>query len=214
VAADQYATVRVPLSATDRDGDPLAYYATELPDGVSLDPATGVLTARPTTAGVSEFEVRVTDGRANDRITVTLRVAPRGAPVGEKVEAEAYAAQHGWIEGGPNFIENTPSASGGRNVGWTAPGNWLSYRVDVAAAGTYALELRVANGTGATAPDAVSFRDAGGTVLATVSVPDTGGWANYRSVTATVALPAGDQLVTVFCETGGVNLDYFRLAVP
>jgi len=25
------------------------------------------------------------------------------------------------------------------------------------------------------------------------------------------ARPAGDQLVTVYCETGGFNLDYFRL---
>jgi glucosylceramidase len=162
-------------------------------------------------AGTSSFEVVVTDGRANDRVTVRLTVHPRGAPIGEKVEAEAYAEQHGWTEGGANFIENTPSASGGRNVGRTAPGNWLKYRVDVAVAGTYQLELRVANGTGAAAPDALSFRDAAGTVLATVSVPATGGWATYQSVPATVTLPAGDQLVTVYCETDGFNLDYFRL---
>jgi glucosylceramidase len=81
----------------------------------------------------------------------------------------------------------------------------------VAEAGTYQLELRAANGTGALAPDALSFRDASGNVLATVSVPDTGGWANYQSVSATVLLPAGEQEVTLFCETGGFNLDYFRL---
>jgi len=166
---------------------------------------------RPTGAGNSSCAIVGTDGRANDRGTVRLTVHPRGAPVGEKVEAEGYAEQHGWTEGGPNFVENTPAASGGRNVGWTAPGNWLRYRVDVAQPGTYGLELRVANGSGAAAPDAISFRDAAGTVLATVSVPDTGGWAAYQSVHTTVTLPAGDQLVTVYCETGGFNLDYFRL---
>jgi glucosylceramidase len=27
-----------------------------------------------------------------------------------------------------------------------------------------------------------------------------------------VPLMAGDQLVTLYCETGGFNLDYFRLS--
>lgn len=57
----------------------------------------------------------------------------------------------------------------------------------------------------------MSLRDAAGAVLATVSVPDTGGWAAYRSVHAQVTLPAGDQLVTLYCETGGFNVDYLRL---
>jgi len=153
----------------------------------------------------------VTDGAANDEVTVHLTVNPRGAPVGEKVEAESYVAQHGWTDGGANFVESNPAASGGKNVGWTAAGNWLQYRVDIAQAGTYDLELRVANGTGAVAADAVSVRDAAGTVLAKVSVPDTGGWASYQSVQTQMTLPAGDQVITVYCETGGFNLDYLRL---
>ncbi|MEU7901441.1 carbohydrate-binding protein [Actinoplanes sp. NPDC049118] len=211
VVADQYATTEVRLSAEDADRDRLAYYATDLPDGVGVDAATGVVRIHPATAGRQDLRFRVTDGAAHDEVTVHLTVRPRGAPVGEKIEAESYVAQHGWTDGGPNFVENNPAASGGRNVGWTAAGNWLRYRVDVARAGTYDLELRVANGTGAAAPDAVSLRDAAGAVLATVSVPDTGGWAAYRSVHARVALPAGDQEVTLFCETGGFNVDYLRL---
>jgi glucosylceramidase len=153
----------------------------------------------------------VTDGAASDEVSVHVTVAPHGAPIGEKVEAEAYVAEHGWTDGGANFVENNPSASGGKNVGWTAAGNWLQYRLDVAQAGTYDLELRVANGSGAAAPGAITVRDAAGAVLSTVSVPDTGGWATYQSVHTTVTLPAGDQLATVYCETGGFNLDYLRL---
>jgi glucosylceramidase len=55
------------------------------------------------------------------------------------------------------------------------------------------------------------LRDASGAVLTKVSVPATGGWATYQSVNAQVTLPAGDQLITVFCETGGFNIDYLRL---
>jgi glucosylceramidase len=212
VTADQYATTTIQLAAADADRDRLAYYAVDLPDGVRLDPATGTVTVHPTVAGEQDLTFYVTDGAARATVTVHLTVTPHGAPVGEKVEAEAYAEQHGWTAGGANFIESNPSASGGRNVGWTAAGNWLKYRLDVARAGTYDLELRVANGTGAVAPDAVSLRDAAGAVLATVSVPDTGGWGAYRSVHVPVAVAAGDQLVTVYCETGGFNLDYLRLS--
>jgi glucosylceramidase len=58
----------------------------------------------------------------------------------------------------------------------------------------------------------LSFRDNSGNSLAVASVPDTGGWGSYQSVHVPVTLAAGDQLVTVYCETGGFNLDYFRLS--
>ncbi|MFC7279267.1 carbohydrate-binding protein [Paractinoplanes rhizophilus] len=211
VPADQYVTTSFRLGAADRDRDRLAFYATDLPDGVTLDARTGVVTVHPTTAGTRSLTFYVTDGKARAATTVTLTVAPHGAPIGEKVEAEAYVAQHGWTEG-VNFIESNAAASGGKNVGWTAPGNWLQYRLDVATAGAYDLELRVANGTGAMASDAVSLRDNSDTKLATASVPDTGGWGSYQSVHVPVTLAAGDQVVTVYCETGGFNLDYLRLS--
>jgi glucosylceramidase len=210
VVADQYQTTQFQLQATDADRDRLAYYATELPAGVSLDASTGLVSLHPTVSGEQDLKFRVTDGAAHDDITVHVTVRPHGAPAGEKIEAESYVAQHGWTEGGSSFIESTPAASGGKNVGWTAPGNWLQYRVDVAQ-GTYNLELRVANGTGAPATDAISIRDANGTVLARTTVPDTGGWATYQSITTQIALPQGDQPITVYCETGGFNLDYLRL---
>ena len=211
VVADQYATVQVPLRATDRDRDRLAFYATDLPEGVTINAATGVVTLNPTVAGTQDLTFTVTDGAASDQVTIHVTTRPHGAPVGVKIEAEAYTEQHGWTDGGANFIENNAAASGGKNVGWTAAGNWLKYRIDVAQAGTYDLELRVATGTGGVVPDAVSLRDASGQVLATASVPDTGGWGTYQSVHVPVTLAAGDQLVTVYCETWGFNFDYIRI---
>ncbi|GIF12511.1 carbohydrate-binding protein [Actinoplanes teichomyceticus] len=210
VVADQYGTVRIPLRATDADRDRLAFYATDLPAGAHVDADTGVLTLNPVTAGEQQLTVAVTDGRAYAETTVHVTVRPHGAPAGAVVEAEAYTAQHGWTEGGANFVESNAAASGGRNIGWTAAGNWLAYRFDVPA-GDYRLQLRVANGSGAAATGALSIRDASGAVLATVSVPDTGGWGAYRTVETPVALAGGDQTITVYCETGGFNLDYLRL---
>ena len=45
-----------------------------------------------------------------------------------------------------------------------------------------------------------------------MSVPATGGWAAYQSVHVPVTLAAGDQEITLFCGTGGFNLDYLRLS--
>jgi glucosylceramidase len=168
------------------------------------------VTVNPSKAGDQTLTFYATDGAARASTTVHLTVAPHGAPIGTRVEAEAYVGENGWTDGGANFVESS-GASGGADVGWTATGNWLQYRIDVATAGTYDLELRVANGSGAAAPDAISFRDAAGTKLATASVPDTGDWTKYVSVHVPVTLAAGDQLVTVYCETGGFNLDYLQL---
>ncbi|GIF07175.1 carbohydrate-binding protein [Actinoplanes siamensis] len=210
VVADQYGTTRVRLRATDPDRDRLSYYAVDLPAGARLDADTGEITLSPVVPGSQDLTVSVTDGKAHAETTVHVTVLPHGAPVGAIVEAEGYTAQHGWTEGGANFVESNASASGGRNIGWTAAGNWLTYRFDVPA-GAHRLELRVANGSGAPATGAISVRDAAGTVLGTVSVPDTGGWAAYQSVDVPVPLADGDQALTVYCETGGFNLDYLRL---
>ncbi|MFC9843537.1 carbohydrate-binding protein [Streptomyces sp. NPDC060223] len=212
VVADQYGTTSVQLKAADRDRDRLSYYATELPGGVTLDAATGVVTIRPTVAGEQDLTFYATDGRAHDEVTVHLTVRPHAAPVGQKIEAESYTGQQGWPADGSNLIENNPAASGGKNVGWTAAGNWLTYAVDVPQAGSYDLELRVANGTDTTAANAVSLRDDNGTTLATASVPATGGWGTYQSVHVPVDLRAGEQTVTVYCETGGFNLDYLLIS--
>ncbi|GAA2685106.1 carbohydrate-binding protein [Actinoplanes palleronii] len=212
VTADQYGTTRVRLRATDADRDRLVFYATDLPAGARLDATTGVVTLNPLAAGAQQFTVAVTDGKAHAETTVHVTVRPHGAPVGAVVEAEGYTAQHGWTEGGGNFVESNAAASGGHNIGWTAAGNWLSYRVEVPA-GTYRLQLRVANGSGAEATGAISIRDASGAVLSSVSVPATGGWGTYQTVETPISLADGDQLITVYCETGGFNLDYLRLTV-
>jgi glucosylceramidase len=127
------------------------------------------------------------------------------------IEAESYADQHGRPADGSNSVESNSAASGGKDVGWTAAGNWPTYRIEVPRTRSYDLELRVANGTGATAANAVSLRDDTGTTLATASVPATGGWGTYRSVHVPVTLRAGEQTVTVYCQTGGFNLDHLRI---
>jgi glucose/arabinose dehydrogenase len=111
-------------------------------------------------------------------------------------------------------IEPTVDAGGGYDVAWIVAGEWLAYSVDVAGAGTYALEGRVASrGAGGTFHVEVG----GANVTGTLTIPDTGGWQNWTTLRRTVTLPAGRQRLRIVFDrpgpTGAVgNVNYVRLA--
>ncbi|TJZ92376.1 discoidin domain-containing protein, partial [Actinacidiphila oryziradicis] len=104
-------------------------------------------------------------------------------------------------------LEATSDTGGGYDLGWTGSGQWFRYTVNVATAGTYTVSLRVA------APSAVTgalhlSNSAGTNLSGSVSIPAAGGWQTWTTVTATVTLPAGQQVLTVNQDTGGWNLNY------
>jgi len=105
-------------------------------------------------------------------------------------------------------IETCTDTGGGFNVGFTQPGEWMHYTVNVATAGTYTVGFRVASGsTGGT----LHLANSGGTNLSgTVTVPGTGGWQTWTTVNATVTLPAGQQVLTVMIDSGAgaMNINY------
>jgi lysophospholipase L1-like esterase len=111
-------------------------------------------------------------------------------------------------------IEVSGDTSGADNVGWTSNGEWLKYTVSVATAGAYTVSLRVASvaavGTNA---GRLHLQTPSGTNLSgTINVPGTGGWQTWTTITATVTLPAGPQVIELFEDTGGYNLNYMTFA--
>jgi hypothetical protein len=82
---EQGQPVRVAVSATDPDGDtPLTYSATGLPDGITIDPATGVVSGAATRSSQepAEVVVRVTDPEGlEDTETFTWLITAPYAPV-------------------------------------------------------------------------------------------------------------------------------------
>jgi endonuclease/exonuclease/phosphatase family metal-dependent hydrolase len=100
-------------------------------------------------------------------------------------------------------------AEGGYDVGWTTAGEWLNYTITVPSAGNYTVGLRVASGSGGTVH--VGFNGASN-VSKSVAIPSTGGWQTWTTVNVTVALGAGVQQMTVRFDTGGVNLNYVKIA--
>jgi Carbohydrate binding module (family 6)/Secretion system C-terminal sorting domain/PKD domain len=86
----------------------------------------------------------------------------------------------------------TSDAGGGLNVGWITDGDFMFYSVNVLTAGTYTVGFRVATPyTGAT----FQLLNSAGQVLTSVKSPNTGGWQDWATTTATVTLPAGQQLL-------------------
>lgn len=103
-------------------------------------------------------------------------------------------------------IEATSDAGGGYNLGWTAPGEWLTYNISVPTDGLYEFSYRVASqSSGGT----IQLEKAGGTpVYGSVTFPSTGGWQNWTTVRHVVSLKAGNQSIGLVMKTGGFNLNW------
>ena len=112
-------------------------------------------------------------------------------------------------------IEATADTGGGYNLGWVKPGERLNYTVNVAAAGTYTIEFRVAaSGAGGTFHLEVNGTDKTGTV----TIPNTGSWQSWTTITRTgISLAAGQQTWTVVMDGPGAgtsvgNFNYMRVS--
>jgi hypothetical protein len=95
----------------------------------------------------------------------------------------------------------------GFNIGWNADGEWLSYAVNVAAAGAYKLQFKVAS-MYATGRVRATFRSA---TTDAVAVPNTGAWQTWTTVSVPVTLTAGNQNLRVIMEAGRFNLGGIEL---
>jgi endonuclease/exonuclease/phosphatase family metal-dependent hydrolase len=102
-------------------------------------------------------------------------------------------------------IEWSPS-EGSYNVGWIAPEEWLVYTVNVARAGTYSVQLRVASPSGGWLH---VYFDSG--VWEGVGVPPTGGWQKWTTISVPVWLPAGANRLALYSDTGGYNVNYINV---
>lgn len=108
-------------------------------------------------------------------------------------------------------LETTSDTGGGYNLGWTSGGQWFRYTVNATSAGTYTLNLRVAAPSAVTG--ALHLSNASGTNLSgAINIPATGGWQTWTTITASVTLPAGQQVLTLNQDNGGWNLNSLTFA--
>ncbi len=86
------------------------------------------------------------------------------------------------------------------SIGWTKPGEWLAYGVDASEDGGYDIELQTTSeGSGGRISLEVDGKRAGA-----VTVPNTGGWSNWRGVPmGHVNLTKGRHSLKLLLETAG-----------
>jgi hypothetical protein len=98
-------------------------------------------------------------------------------------------------------IRATTDASGSYNLKSVRAGEWLAYSVNIASTGTYTIGIRAASsGGGGTVHLAVDGADVSGGI----TLPDTGGWNTWQTVTKTgVTLPAGAHVLKLIVDANG-----------
>jgi hypothetical protein len=110
---------------------------------------------------------------------------------------------------GPVDAETTTDPNGGVcNVGWTHPGEWLEYSIQVPATKTYDIVSRVASAsTGKTFKISIDGQAIGGSQ----SVPSAGWQAFADRPLTNVTLNQGTHTLRVTFETGDTNLNYIDI---
>jgi beta-glucanase (GH16 family) len=145
------------------------------------------------------------------------------APITSRIEAEhydfgyegqAYSDQtitnEAWDYRVGNGVDVESSSEGGFNVGFVRPGEWIEYTVSVPQTGTYRLDARVASqSTGGSFRLTFNGQDIG----AWFTVPATGAWQSWTTVSSEVELAAGEYVMRWENLSGGntsYNFNWFE----
>ncbi|MBN1410181.1 MAG: carbohydrate-binding protein [Spirochaetales bacterium] len=141
---------------------------------------------------------------------------PPGYPIPGLLEAEDYDAFYDTTAGNSggayrsDDVDIEACGEGGYNVGWTAAGEYLSFNVNVEATNLYDIEVRVARQDAGTST--IHMENDGVNITNAMSVPATGGWQTWTTVTKTgVNLTSGSHVLTLYMETDGFNVNWINV---
>lgn len=125
------------------------------------------------------------------------------APFSKLIQAESYSSMNG-VQ-----LENTQDVGGGQDVGWIDTNDWMAYSaITFPSSGAYRIEYRVASVTGSVLSLDLN---AGSIQLGQLTIPATGGWQNWVSISHTVSVNAGTYSLGVFAPRGGWNLNWVKI---
>lgn len=118
------------------------------------------------------------------------------------IEAEAYSSAHPEVK-----IEETGDTGGGSNIGHFETDYWVEYRLDVAESSDYKADFRLASAVGN-----VSFQVLiDGELIETITVPETGGWQTYETVSIGLPLAEGESVMKLNSVDNQWNLNWIDI---
>jgi endoglucanase len=150
-----------------------------------------------------------TDGTALENFSNLLvkNNLPVNLRIPGKIEAEAFSFNQGLR------LETTSDAGGGQDVGYTDPGDYLDYRINVLKTARYNMEVRVAALASAGIIQVQQLDDKG-TLLnfCTINLPVTGGWQTWKSVVAEISLTEGISKLRVKILKTEFNMNWYKFS--
>lgn len=175
-------------------------------------------TARNTVFGYSIFELEVY-GTALPKPYTGTAISIPGTVQAENYdlggEGVAYhdltpTNIHGQYRTDGVDMETCTDAGGGFNIGGSQMGEWTLYSIHVTSSGLYDISVRVA---ATAAGKTMSIEMDGVNVSGNISVPNTGGWQVWQTVTIkNVQLSSGIKLMKVIMGSDLINLNSISLA--
>jgi hypothetical protein len=143
-------------------------------------------------------------GNWNDQ-TTSLKVQAATTAFSVLLQAEAANVNNGMT------AETTTDTGGGQDMGFIDQGDYLVWNnITFPTTGTYTIEYRVASG--ASGGTISADLNAGTTQLGNTTLPGTGGWQTWTTVSKTVTLNAGTYNFGIYAQTGGYNLNWVRIS--
>lgn len=193
--------------------------------GVTITPTTAGLVTVALPAGTT-FDLATNASLASNTLSVTyspvvvvqtIRIEAENFDEGgegvayhdTEVENFGLSGSGFFYRAGGVDIEPSEDTDGTPSVGWTQPGEWLSYTTSLSP-GSYDLRLRAA--TNPAGPFSVRML-INGTLAATFNVTNTGGWNTWRtfSLSGVNVAASGQAVIRLEFPDGMVNLNWFEL---
>jgi glucan 1,3-beta-glucosidase len=115
------------------------------------------------------------------------------------VEAETYSSAHPDVR-----IEPTDDVNGGSNVGHFEPGYWVEYKLEVNESGTFKADFRLASAVGDVQFEVLINNE----LIDIVTVPNTGGWQTYQTVTIDIPLEQGPSVLRLNSVDNQWNINW------
>ena len=204
-------SVSLPASASVSKGATTTLTATILPANASnknvswssSNTAVATVSAAGVVTGVALGTANITVTTADGAKTAVCAVTVTNA-WSVQIEAESYS----YKTSAPT-AEACSDLGAGQDMGYIGNGDYMIYNVNVPTAGTYTISYRVAsiNTTGQ-----IILGINGTDLTAPLSVPNTGGWQTWNTITTTANLPAGTTAYTVYAKTGGFNINWWSVS--